>query len=245
MSPLFDPARIEDREMTLTEHLEALRRCLIICLVATFIGTVIVWSWSGDFLAWLAKPVGGLIFLAPTEAFFTRFKVAAFGGFLLALPVILHQIWSFTACAIGEDLRRGTLLVLPASYLLFLSGVGLAIFFVIPNAVRFLMAYGSDQVQPMFAVGAYLEFVTMLGLAFGFVFQIPLVLLFLNRAGIVSYEMLASKRRYIYFAGVVMAALLTPGPDVISQIALAVPTVLLFEASLLIMRCTRASCSGD
>jgi len=132
----------------------------------------------------------------------------------------------------------GVLVILPVSYFLFLSGVSLAVFFVIPNAVRFLMAYGSDQVQPLFAVGAYLEFVTMLALAFGLVFQIPLVLLFLHRAGIVSYEMLASKRRYIYFAGVVMAALLTPGPDVISQIALAIPTVFLFEVTLMIMRCS-------
>ncbi|MFH2204495.1 MAG: twin-arginine translocase subunit TatC [Elusimicrobiota bacterium] len=238
---MFNPERYEDREMTLTEHLEALRRCLIISLLVIFVGTAVVWNWSGDFLAWLARPVGGLIFLAPTEAFFTRFKVAAFGGLLLSLPVVLHQVWTFTACAIGKDLRKGVLIILPASYFLFLAGVSLAVFFVIPNAVHFLMAYGSDQVQPLFAVGAYLEFVTLLALAFGLVFQIPLVLLFLHRAGIITYEMLAAKRRYIYFAGVVAAAMLTPGPDVVSQIALAVPTIILFEITLLIMRCARTS----
>lgn len=236
MSPLLEPALYEDREMSISEHLESLRTCLMVSLVATFIGTGIVWSWSADFLSWLAKPVGGLIFLAPTEAFFTRFKVAMFGGFLLALPIVLHQVWRFVACAISLESRRGVSLILPVSYLLFVGGVSLSIFFVVPNAVQFLVAYGSDMVKPQLAVGAYLEFVTMLSLAFGAVFQIPLVLLFLHRSGVVEYDTLAEKRRYIYFGGVILAAVLTPGPDVISQIALAIPIILLFEISLMVMR---------
>lgn len=228
--------RLEDREMTLTEHLEELRGCLIVSLVALLIGTAILWSWSGELLQWLARPVGALVFLGPTEAFFTRLKVALYGGFLLALPVILHQVWSFTACAIGSELRRGIALVLPASYLLFLAGVALAVGFVVPAAVRFLVSYGSELVRPQLAVGQYLDFVTTLSLAFGLVFQLPLALLFLERAGLVSRRWLAAKRRYMYFAGFAAAAMLTPGPDVVSQVALAVPTVLLFELSLLLMR---------
>ena len=239
MSPLLTPVALQDREMSITEHLEALRNCLIVSLTAIFLGTAIVWSWSENFLTWMARPVGELIFLAPTEAFFTRLKVAMFGGFLLALPVVLHQAWSFVACAIGPETRKAVSLVLPVSYLLFVAGVALAVSFVVPNAIHFLVAYGSESIRPQLAVGAYLEFVMMLALAFGLVFQIPLALLFLHRAGLVTYPYLAEKRRYIYFGGAVAAAALTPGPDVISQIALGIPIILLFEISLLIMRASK------
>lgn len=227
---------LEDREMPLTEHLEELRGRLIVCLLASAGGAAAVWAWSGELLSWLARPVGGLIFLAPTEAFFTRLKVSLLGGTLLALPVHLYQAWAFVARALGEDLRRTVSRLLPASYLLFVGGAALALFGVVPAAVRFLMAYGSEAVRPQLAVEPYVEFVAALALAFGLVFQIPLVLVFLERAGVASRAGLAAKRRYVYFLGFVGAAALTPGPDVISQLALAVPVALLFELSLLFMR---------
>lgn len=227
---------LEDREMPLTEHLEELRGRLIVCLLASVGGAAAVWAWSGDILSWLARPVGGLIFLAPTEAFFTRLKVSFLGGTLLALPVLLYQVWAFIARALGEDLRRTVSRLLPASYLLFVGGAALAVLAVVPAAVRFLTAYGSEAVRPQLAVGAYVEFTAALALAFGLVFQIPLVLVFLERAGAVSRDGLSAKRRYVYFLGFLGAAALTPGPDVFSQLALAIPVALLFELSLLFMR---------
>ena len=227
---------LEDREMSLVEHLAELRSRLIAALSATAAGTVVAWAWSGEFLSWLARPAGGLVFLAPTEAFFTRFKVAMFGGFLLALPIVLHQVWAFTARALGPRMRKMVSLILPVSYVLFVAGVLLAVLFVVPNAMRFLIAYGSPDVRPLLSVAAYVEFVATLALAFGAVFQLPLVLLLLDRLGIVTRSGLAAKRRVVYFAGFVAAAMLTPGPDVISQLALAVPIALLFELSLLAMR---------
>ena len=232
---------LEDREMTLVEHLDELRTRLIRALVAVALGTAVAWSWSGEFLSWLARPAGGLVFLAPTEAFFTRFKVAMLGGFLLALPVVLHQVWAFTARALGERVRRSISMILPVSYLLFIAGVVLAVVVVVPNAMRFLVAYGSADVKPLLSVASYMEFVSTLALAFGLVFQLPLVLLMLERLGIVTRAGLAAKRRVVYFAGFVAAAMLTPGPDVISQIALAVPIVVLFELSLLAMGRSRTN----
>lgn len=228
--------KYEDKEMALTEHLEELRRRLITTLIAVAVATAIVWGWSGEFLEFLAGRVGGLVFTAPTEAFFTRFKVALFGGFLLALPVVLHQAWAFTACAMGEGMRRAALSVLPLSYLLFLAGVSLSVLVVVPRTTSVLLAFGSTAVRPMLSVGAFVDFMAALSLAFGAVFQIPLILTALQRAGIVTPEGLAARRRYAWFAAFVLAAALTPGPDVFSQLALATPMVVLFELSLLLMR---------
>jgi sec-independent protein translocase protein TatC len=228
--------QMADEELPLAEHLEELRRRLIFSLIALAVGTIAIWGFSRGFLAWLAEPVGGLIFTAPTEAFFTRLKVAMFGGFLVALPVILFQAWSFTARALPSEMRRGVIYIIPVSFLLFVGGVALAIVVVVPSAIGFLLSYGSEQVKPMLTVGQYLDFVSMLSLAFGCVFQIPLVLMFLYRAGVVTRVGLTEKRPYIYFAGFVAAAMLTPGPDVFSQMALALPIIILFELSLLAMR---------
>ncbi|MFA6319187.1 MAG: twin-arginine translocase subunit TatC, partial [Elusimicrobiota bacterium] len=182
--------------MTLVEHLTELRRRLIFSLLTLLVATLVLWAWSGDILSWLARPVGGLVFLAPTEAFLTRLKIAFFAGLFLALPVLLYQAWAFTACAMGTDMRRIVLLILPLSYLLFMAGAALCLFVVVPAAMRFLLGLGTENVRPMMAAGSYAEFVGMLAAAFGAVFQIPLVLVFLNRAGVVSRSSLRERRPY-------------------------------------------------
>ena len=230
---------LEDREMTLVEHLEELRTRLIYALVSVAAGTGIAWSWTGEALDWLARPVGGLVFLAPTEAFFTRFKLALFAGFLLALPVVVYQAWAFTARALGDRVRRHIAFLIPASYVLFVAGVLLAVLVVVPAATRFLLAYGTESVKPLLSAGEYVAFVGSLAVAFGAVFQLPLVLILLERLGVVNRAALSRQRRVVYFGGFVAAAMMTPGPDVISQLALAVPIAVLFELSLLVMRWTR------
>jgi sec-independent protein translocase protein TatC len=227
---------LEDREMPLVEHLEELRSRLIVSLCAWALGTAALWGCSGWILTWLARPAGGLVFLAPTEAFFTRLKVAMFGGFLAALPLVLYEAWAFTACAMGLELRRVVRVLLPLSYLLFMAGAALSLFVVVPAAMRFLTACGTENVRPFMAVGPYVEFAAGLSMAFGAVFQLPLVLVGLNRAGLVSRETLSDKRPYVYVGAFIAAGVLTPGPDVFSQLALAFPTLALFELSLLAMR---------
>lgn len=221
--------------MPLGEHLEELRRRLLVALAAFVAATGAVWAWSGELLALLARPVGGLVFIQPAEAFFTRLKVAAFGGLLLALPVVLDQAWRFAACALEPATRRAVALLFPLSYLLFLAGCALSLAFVVPAAMRFLIACGSSSVTPLLAVGPYVDFAAGLSLAFGLVFQLPLVLVGLERAGIVDKEDLRAQRRPAYLGCVAAAALLTPGPDVVSQLALALPMALLFEVALFFM----------
>lgn len=227
--------RLDDPPMPLFDHLIELRKRLIISLLILGAGSAVAFRYSGELLTWLARPVGQLVFIAPTEAFYTRLKVAVFAGFALTLPLILHQAWLFTARALDRRWRRMLLAMAPASYGLFLLGGGLCLFVVVPAAMRFLLSYGSEGVRPMLTLGAYLEFVTGLTLAFGAVFQLPLALYGLNRAGILERGRLTGLRRPIYLLCFVGAACLTPGPDVVSQIALALPAVVLFELTLLAM----------
>ncbi|MDE2293083.1 MAG: twin-arginine translocase subunit TatC, partial [Elusimicrobia bacterium] len=225
----------EDREMPLVEHLVELRSRLIVSLLGVGAGTLVVWFWTGELLTWLARPVGGLVFLHPTEAFFARFKLAAYGGFLLALPLVLYEAWAFTARALGVKVRRVIAFMIPASYLLFVAGVSLALTLAVPTATRVLATFGTDNVKPMLSVGEYVGFVEMVSLSFGCVCQLPLVLFFLERVHIVTRRGLASQRRGIYFACLIGGTVLAPMPDVLGQMMVAVPLVLLFELSLAAM----------
>ena len=229
------PELLEDPPMPFTEHLVELRRRLIASLLILGAAAAVTFHYSGSFLSWLARPVGHLIFLAPTEAFYTRLKVALYGGFILGLPLILHQAWLFVGRAIDRRWRRMLLAMLPVAYGLFMLGVAICLFIVVPAAMKFLLSYGSDDIRPQMTLSAYLEFVAGLSLAFGAVFQTPLVLYGLNRMGIVQRAALTEYRRHIYLLCFIASAFLTPGPDVVSQISLAVPAIVLFELTLLAM----------
>jgi sec-independent protein translocase protein TatC len=224
---------IEDPPQPLVEHLIELRKRLIASLSILALGTALCYRWSGELLAWLARPAGILYFNAPTDAFYIRLKAAALGGLALTLPLLIHQAWLFVARAAPPLSRRALARLLPLSYGLFLLGAGLALFVVVPAAMRFLLSYSTDDIRPLLTLSAYLEFVASLSLAFGVVFQIPVILFGLNRLGLVSRAVLAQRRRYVYLLSVAAAAFLTPGPDMFSQVALAVPAVLLFELALL------------
>lgn len=225
----------EDREMSLVEHLDELRSRLIYCLWAVAAGTGIVWFWAAEVMDWMARPVGGLVFLHPTEAFFTRVKIALYGGFLLALPVVIYQVWAFVARALGEKVRRVLGLLIPASYVLFLFGVLLAFVWIIPMATKVLVTFGTAHVTPLLSAGEYTGFVETVSLSFGLVFQLPLVLIFLDRIGVVTRRGLAGKRRVVYFVCLLGGTALAPVPDIMGQMSVFIPLVVLFELSMVAM----------
>jgi len=233
---LSRPDPVDDPAEPLTAHLVELRRRLIFCLAYWGAGTVLCYGWSGRLLTWLARSAGGVVFTLPTEAFMVRLKAAAFTGLLAALPLILHQAWLFVARAFSPGLRRLALGLAAASYLLFALGAAIAMFVVVPSAMRFLLAFGSEEIRPLMTLSGYLGFVTGLALAFGAVFQMPIVMVLLNRMGIVSRRTLRSRWRFVYLGAFIVAGVLTPAPDAFSQIALAVPTILIFELTLLALR---------
>lgn len=222
--------------MTVIEHLEELRARLLWAVAAFAAATMLSLLFVERILNALIRPVGRVVFLAPTEAFFVRLKVAALAGVFLSLPVILYQIWRFVAVGLTRTERRYTLSLLPASMLLFVGGAAFAFFTILPIGVRFLLSYQTGALVPMISVGAYTSFATAFVLAFGLVFQLPIVILFLARLGVVTPATLAAGRRYAILAIVVASAVLTPGTDVFSQLLMAVPTYLLYEASIWVAR---------
>ncbi len=224
-----------ERDLSMIEHLEEFRRRLLVCLAAVLVASAAVYSFSDGLLRWLARPVGSLVFIGPAEAFMARLKVSVYGGLFLAAPLVLYEAWGFVADGLLDGERRCLRWILPSSYVLFALGAGLGLAAVVPAAARFLMAYGSEDIRPLLSVNAYLSFAGAVTLAFGGVFQLPLILAFLEKAGLVRVSDLAAHRRHAYLGSFVLGALLTPGPDVFSQLLLALPTVVLFELSLAVL----------
>ena len=226
---------IEDREMTLIEHLTELRTRLIRSLLAIALGFIITYSFSLKIFEVLKKPVGDLVFLSPTEAFFTRLKVSFFAGFLLALPYILWETWGFVSIALKKHERKYTILFVVFALIFFILGGSFGFFVILPLGLRFLLGYGLPGVSPMLSVGKYTSFVIAVILVFGTVFEMPLFFLFLAKLGVVTPRFMSKNRPYIVLIIFILAALLTP-PDVVTQVLLALPMLVLYEISLILVK---------
>jgi sec-independent protein translocase protein TatC len=224
--------------MTIVEHLEELRRRLLWAIAALGVGTVFGFLFVDRVLDFLIHVMGveRVVFFAPTEALFIRLKIAAFIGVFIGLPVILYQLWAFVAVGLTQVERRAVIMLVPPSMILFLAGASFGLFVIMPIGIRVLLSYQTATLQPLLAISPVLSFVIAFVLAFGFVFQVPIVVVFLARMGIVSPQTLAGTRRYAIVAIVILAAVLTPGTDVVSQMLMAVPTYILYEISIWVAR---------
>jgi sec-independent protein translocase protein TatC len=235
---------IDDSKAPLLDHLIELRRRLLRSIVALAIGFAVAFYFASDIFRFLAQPyvdaVGAsaesrLIYTKLYEAFFTEVKVALFAAFLFAFPVIANQIWAFVAPGLYRHEKRAFLPFLIATPVLFTMGAALAYYFVMPTAFRFFLGYqqtsGTLSVSALPAIGDYLSLVMNFIFAFGVSFLLPVLLMLLERAGIVTRAQLKAGRRYAIVAAFVVAAVITP-PDVISQLMLAIPLVILYELAL-------------
>lgn len=224
--------------MSFVEHLEELRKRIIISMVALAVGTTACFIFKGRVLALLIEPLGGrrLITLAPAESFMTVFKVAAYGGLIAASPVIIYQIWAFVAPGLKTHERRSALLATILTSTLFFAGVVFAWFLVLPRGLDFLLSYESGTFDQQVQAARYFSFVMMFLLGFGLVFELPAMIITLARLGLVRAETMSRHRKYIYLAGAVISAALTPGQDLFSMLAMIIPFILLFEISVFISR---------
>ncbi len=237
---------LDDSTAPLLDHLVELRSRLLRCVWTLLLSGIVCYYFSDKIFAFLAQPLkdaygphgGKLVYTKLYEAFFVQLKVAIFGAFFVSFPVIANQLWAFVAPGLYAKEKRALRPFLLATPILFLSGSALAYYVVMPTAFRFFLGFqgnaGGVEIEALPSTESYLALVMQFTLAFGISFLMPVLLMLLNQAGIVSRAQLVSVRRYMIVASVAVAAVLTP-PDVVSQLMLAVPLVLLYELSLIAM----------
>jgi len=236
MGDMSDGGPKELREMTLVGHLGELRRRIVISVLALVGGTAVAYYYIDELMKFVTAPAGKLYFMSPAEGFFAFLKLAVFGGFLLALPLILWQIWAFVAPALTSGEKKWAIIMVPGSALLFFSGVAFAYLLVWPPAVKFFLGFGSESLQPMLSLGQYLSFLISFILPFGIIFNLPLVLLVLAKMGIISSALLAKQRRVMVVVAFIVGGIITPTPDIFSQTMMAIPILVLYEASIWAVR---------
>lgn len=213
-------------------HYEELRGRLIKCILAVGIAACVFYALADQVLGAIIRPVGRVVFTAPGDAFLARITLAFYGGIFLAFPVTLYQAWRFVAIGLKAREIKYVRIFAPCSMLLFLAGVTFAYFVAVPVSIRFLLGFSNDVIVPMITVRNYVSFVGNMLLVFGIVFELPLSLMFLAKIGLVSPELLAQKRKYAVIFILVGGALMTP-PDIVTQIMVAVPLIVLYEAGII------------
>ncbi len=223
-------------EMPLTGHLTELRRRLIFSLLAVAVGTGVSFFFIRELMAFLTAPAGQLYFARPAEVLMIYLKTAVVFGFILASPVVFFEFWRFILPALTDKEKSYLMVFVPLSTALFLGGLAFSYFFVMPESLHFLMGFGGDDFKPLLSMENYLEFVLLMIFPFGIICNMPLVLVAMAKAGLVNAKSLKKARKYVIFLSFVLAAIITPTPDVMTQSLLAVPSILLFEISLWVIR---------
>jgi sec-independent protein translocase protein TatC len=231
-----------DTPMPLTAHLVELRSRLFACVIAIGVGFFLSYAFKERIVAALQSPLvlfGApltvpLQIIAPAEAFLTYLKVSFLAGAFLALPAILYQLWKFVAPGLLEHEKRYTVPFIIGSTMLFYAG-GVMFYFLLPIIIDFLLSFSSQDIQAQLSVGYYVSFCIRLMIAFGIVFQLPMVVIFLTQLELLSSRTLIKNFRYAVVLTFVVAAILTP-PDVISQTFMALPTLSLYGVSILIAK---------
>ncbi len=226
-----------DKDMTLTEHLQELRGCLIKSIAALILGTACSVYFLQDIMDILTAAAKELYYMRPAEAFMIYMKVALLSGLILSSPFILYELYSFVRPALTLRERRFTLICIPLSLVLFITGMLFSYSFVFPRGLEFFLGFAAGKVNPLISMESYLDFMLMLVVPFGFAFNVPVVLTLLAYLNIVSAKMLMKYQRHVILVAFIIAGVITPTPDVITQTLLAVPLILLYEVSIVIIKC--------
>ena len=227
-------------QMTIFSHLGELRRRIIISMVAILVGAIVVFTVFDGLMGFLVEPYRditgkSLIFTGAGEAFSTRLKVATYGGFMLALPVVLWQLWRFVTPALYTREKKYAIPFVIASIIFFFIGTGVA-WYTFPRALDFLLHIGGDELEPFLAAGSYISLLSIMLLAFGLAFEFPVLIVFLLLARVISVAQLRRWRRYAIVGIVIFAAIITPSQDPYSLLLMAGPLYLFYEAAIIIGR---------
>src|SRR5918912_1937853 len=234
-----------DKEMTLLEHLEELRGRLVASCVAVVAGILVAivpvpgfGSITEVIVKLLAQraPQGKLSTLGPGEGFFTFLEVAMIVGIALSMPVIVYQVLAFVTPALYENEKKYLYIAVPGVTISFAAGVAFCYFFMLPFAIAFLGGFQTDIFNPIWSAERYLDFVVTFLFWVGLTFELPIVMYFLSKLGVVSATRLASFRKYAFVLAFVVGAIITPTPDPINQTIVSLPVYFLFEIGVLLAR---------
>jgi sec-independent protein translocase protein TatC len=247
-------------ELTLQGHLLELRTRLVISLVALGVTTAVACVFYRTWFEIAIRPVVGrgscaairdaashnvsiptcLQAITPTELIFAFFQLALVVGLIAAMPVIAYQAWAYIAPGLTRKERRYVIAVVPGATLSFLVGVAFAYFALLPAALSFLFAFSGDLVEIRPTVSSYISLVSRMLLAIGVIFQLPLAMFFLSKVHLINPKMLGGIRRYVIVVAFVVSAVVTPTPDPLNQLLVAVPILVLYEVGVLLARLAQA-----
>lgn len=229
----------DDGTMPFMAHLEELRDRLLHSFIAVAVGFVAAYNFKEELFWILMKPLldvmgqnDSMVFTGLPEAFFTYLKVAFIAGIMISAPVLIYQFWLFVAPGLYQKERRLLLPIVLLSTFFFAGGTLFAYFIVFPFGFKFFLGFTTDRLQAMLSMKEYLSFASTMLLTFGVVFELPLVITAMSRMGLVTPAFLRTNRKYAILIAFIVGAILTP-PDVVSQVLLAVPIMLLYELSIL------------
>ena len=236
-----------DREMSMLEHLEELRRRLVASMIALIVGVLVaivpipgansVTSFLFELITSQARDSGvTIISIRPGETFFTYLEVALVVGAALAMPMIIYQVLAFVAPALYENEKKYLYIAVPGVFFSFLCGVAFCYFLTLPFATRFLAGFLASSITPQWSAERYIDFVASFLFWIGVVFELPILMYFLTKLGVVSAKRLSSLRKYAFVLAFVAGAIITPTPDPINQTIVSLPIYFLFELGVILAR---------
>jgi len=230
---------VNDPKTKFTDHLEELRKRLITSIIVVFIGAIGGFFFSDPVIQYLIAPiqsqVGQLYFFSPQAAFLIKIKVSILCGLIVTSPIIFFQIWLFISPGLFQKERRMLFPVIAASSLLFIIGSLFAYYLTLPLGLKFLLGFQSADLKPHISISEYISFASMIILSFGVAFNLPIFIVALTSMGLVQIASLGRYRKHAIVIIFILSAILSP-PDMISQILLALPLIILYEASILAAR---------
>lgn len=227
---------VDQTDMPVSGHLNELRFRIIIYLIVITVASGIAYAYAENIIAVISAPAGKLYFFNPAEVFFSYIKIAVFTGFMVTLPVLCYEVWAFVRPALRPSERISTWWFIPTVVLLFYAGLTFSYIVVLPAAVTFFMGFATDTLRPMFSLDAYLSFFIAFELPFGIVFELPLIVFLLAKAGLITSVFLKSKRKIMIVIAFIFAAIVSPTTDIFTQTMIAVPMILLYEFSIILVK---------
>lgn len=232
--------------MTYLQHLEELRRRIIVCVAALVAGVAVSWIWAWDILYILKNPAGDIVlnYLKPLEPFMVRFKLALFGGVILALPVILFEILAFASPALKKNEKKLTVIVTALIVIFFAAGVVFGYYFIMPVGITWLLDIAGNQMNAVISAGEYISFAGWFMIAFGVAFETPMFIWMLVALHVLTPEQLREQWRYAYLIILIFSAVVTPDWNPVTMLLVAAPMIVLYELSILLARFTTRRRAG-